>query len=546
METLMMTKKLIATFLLYALCQTSISDDCIPLDEGEYFSQLGWGLKMPVTDLEVQQACFWFADVYNEAVKSGSYEGQVKEYTHFWCMDDKLGQEFEVVIDFFGQESKSGRIGGIYNTDIESLMLSLMDGLVLPVFDDALKQQMNKGDPMCDPDCLIEGQVNPYAGNLFQELSLYSDTRANFSLYYNSVDGSWSHELEAGLEALDDPDYADEVEKLKLPDGRVVTMLKSQGVYPCAPYGAMGYGDRELSEEFTVELLNRIYTILPDGTIKDIFHRDINDSLNITWNQNEDGSVVLVRASNVDVGYDAIIDDLGNLVLVREPGSDNSNPDLIVPKDSDAQLNWSTEGNLESVTYNGMSKSFLYEDPNNPKLLTAIVGSEGVLEKGFSYDNEGRIIKTYKLDGSDNQVDVVQLDYSDIESSEPNVKVTHSSGLVERRYFGEYFGVYKTTKITQGGPNGDEFVRTEKSYNRLGHLLQSIDSDGVLTDYQRDGRGRVLQKDTVVSGEVVKTEEVTWDSDCELPATSSDGRVLMEYQYDDNCRKTSQSRTSLN
>ena len=488
---------------------------------------------MPVADSVVIEGCQSYTALQNNIVRSGHYQGSFFDYKHFWCLDEEL----EIVWNpIFERYQKTAYYGAIVNVDLEQLILDLLDGLFIPAFDQFIKPYLNNGNPACEPYCPEGDGINPFSGNYYFSDTIISVDMPYMKLTYNSSVERWVSSIDQEI-----IDYAEgelgedapEAKGLLGEDGRIRPMLASHDTYVCSPGELHGWIDG-LTDEFTAELLNRVMTFFPDGRVKEIMIRSINRSINFEYD--DINNRVVVSSFDGEEGFSAQMDESGRPTSVQSLG--DSDPVT-------ASFEWGENGNLLSRTRNGSTISFLYEDSSRPGLLTGIVNEKGNRQSTYEYDSQKRIVRSAKFDHAGQEVKVVSIDYSYATGEEPFVRVTDENGLVSDKYYQEYFGVYRTTRVVQRPTGQDPIVLVQRSHNRLGHLTEEIDAEGVVTRYERDGFGRETRKVEALGTGLEKEVLTTWDKKCNRPSVViRDGRRTTTV-FDAQCRVASQTVASL-
>lgn len=497
---------------------------CLPLDEGDHYYVSKFGLPLGTSDAYMKEHCIQYVNLQNQIVRQGYYEGSSFEYKHYWCIHPNEDQEYEIIYNpAMDTYYKHYNFGFIVNADWHELIIGLIDSLILPVFDQAMKDRMNNGNPYCDPLCIDESGINGYVANFYHEDMVLSVGVTDLKLTYNSNNQEWNSTLDTALDILSDPNYADKVAELRLPDGKVVPIISSQDAFVCSSNGALAWEDT-LTDELVVELLDRVYRFFPDGKLKNLFLTELNNLVNITY----DGNNIIVQDENNGVGYTTIVDHNGKPIVVT------SNNGVTTP--TETKLSWRTDGMLQSKSTNNNATTYLYEDENNPKLLTGIVNEKGNVKKKMIYDDQGRIIRTYKVNAEGNIINDLEVDYTHINDPEPYVRTIDGNGLVVDKYFKEYFGVYKTTKIVQKPNSSSPIILTKRKYNKLGHLIEVTNALGSKTTIQRDGLGRQLSKTEAVGTNVEKISTTMWNDKCGKIESTTVVNRKTTYIYDSSCR----------
>ncbi|MBW1735746.1 MAG: RHS repeat protein [Deltaproteobacteria bacterium] len=191
-------------------------------------------------------------------------------------------------------------------------------------------------------------------------------------------------------------------------------------------------------------------------------------------------------------------------------------------------------GNLTRVTHpDSTTRSYLYEDPNDPHNLTGIINENNVRAATYAYDEQDRAVRS-ELAGGLERVSVV---YDDNFVRH----VTDSLGRTTtfKLYVSRGIGRVKTS-TGEGctgcpGGGGKEYTFTDRF-----QVESSADALGNLTSYTYDERGNVLSRTEAVGTSFERTTLYTYDPDLNLVTSitrqsvaDSSSNTVTTFRYDE-------------
>jgi RHS repeat-associated protein len=189
-------------------------------------------------------------------------------------------------------------------------------------------------------------------------------------------------------------------------------------------------------------------------------------------------------------------------------------------------------------------RQFAYE-AGNPSLLTAVIGRSGERVLNYEYDEQGRVIATWK--GGDAE----RFEYSYDSASQTTIKDPLGT---EREYrFAEHGGAFRLTNLTQPCTScGSSSKGT--SYDANGNITRKVDFDGVVTTYQYDtDRNLEVSRTEAVGTPEQRTITTEWHPSLRVPVritrpSAQDGVdhvTTMEYNADAQLTRRTETAGAL-
>lgn len=186
---------------------------------------------------------------------------------------------------------------------------------------------------------------------------------------------------------------------------------------------------------------------------------------------------------------------------------------------------------------------YLYEDANDPALLTGIVDANGQRYASWVYDVEGRVIRSWHGGGGSN-IDKVSLSYGDGETL-----VTLPLGNIVTYSYDIAYGRAKLTSSDQacsgcGGGN----IQT-RAYDTNGYPDRHIDFNGRVTDYDYNAKGRKIREVEAQGTVLERTMEQDWHDTFNLlverRAYDASGSLIHKVLWAHNTRGQPLARTEI-
>ncbi|MDO9162192.1 MAG: RHS repeat-associated core domain-containing protein [Methylococcaceae bacterium] len=202
---------------------------------------------------------------------------------------------------------------------------------------------------------------------------------------------------------------------------------------------------------------------------------------------------------------------------------------IIDPADHTLSYAYDSRNNLTTVGHaDGNSREYRYENASWPHALTGIIDENGTRFASWSYDNQGWATSSEHADGSEK----VTLSYD-----RANLKTTVKDLLGANRLYSyrTYLGVAHTAFETQSCTNLSCSSATRSmSYDNEGNLVQSIDFNGNITNYNYDTvRNLEILRTEAVGKPQSRTIQTTWHSRFRLPAIITESGRTTTFKYDD-------------
>jgi YD repeat-containing protein len=190
---------------------------------------------------------------------------------------------------------------------------------------------------------------------------------------------------------------------------------------------------------------------------------------------------------------------------------------------------------LDAVTYPGtsgtVSKHYVYENTNYPKLLTGIVDELGNRFATYAYDTDGRGISTQHAGGAD----LHTISYA----AGGLVTVTDPLGTPRSYNYGTNKGKLAVTGASQPGGSTASSVQDVN-----GLVTQETDFLGVSTMYTWDINRRLPLTTTQAAAlPEARTTSTQWHATFRLPVLVTEAGRTIAYSYDTQGNKLSQTVT---
>ncbi|MBT8140598.1 MAG: hypothetical protein KJP25_12595 [Gammaproteobacteria bacterium] len=197
-------------------------------------------------------------------------------------------------------------------------------------------------------------------------------------------------------------------------------------------------------------------------------------------------------------------------------------------------------------------RSYHYESDSAPTYLTGITDENRVRYVSWDYDIKRRAILSRRKGQAGQPDEVVQLDFTHLyDPRNPRVIETNPHGKKTIFHFVAIDDSRRVARVegllhvNSDAPEiGCEASEQHYSYDTHGRLRTVTDWEGNVTQYQRDGRGREIQRSEglwwhagVVGGllqgyEQALVTSTRWHPDLAQPARRSDSQLVTDWQYD--------------
>nr|WP_296891450.1 DUF6531 domain-containing protein [Thiobacillus sp.] len=314
--------------------------------------------------------------------------------------------------------------------------------------------------------------INPAVGNKFQIETDYSTSGAlplSLIRTYNSgtsavftIGVGWQHNYDRYIDVL----ASGAVEAMRA-DGKAYTFTATNGIYsapdtndtlqPNASTGGWTYTSAQGDVVETYASSGRLITI--------------TDRNGLTLTFGYDG---YVRLSTVT-------DSFGHqLSLTYDTNSRIAT--MTDPAGGHYIYTYDTSNNLSSVTYpDSKTKTYLYENPSLPNVLTGITDENGDPYSVTQYDSQGRATLTEEGPNMASPAGQHTLAYGTNSTS-----VTDPLGTARTYNFQTILGVVKSTGVSQPGGSGYSASSSAITYDANGNIASRADFNGHKTCYAYD------------------------------------------------------------
>jgi len=187
---------------------------------------------------------------------------------------------------------------------------------------------------------------------------------------------------------------------------------------------------------------------------------------------------------------------------------------------------------LTKVTRNwtghSTSRTYVYDDPTNPRLLTGIIDERGIRSATWAYDTQGRAISNQRAIGAD----AVTIAYN----SDGSTKVTNALGNSTTYRYQIIQGVKRVTAVEGEPAVGCPASNSSYTYTANGQVQTKTDALGTITAFTYDTLGRELTRVEAQGTPQERTTTTTWDATRFLPLTVTTSDRVITYTYDDQGR----------
>ena len=170
------------------------------------------------------------------------------------------------------------------------------------------------------------------------------------------------------------------------------------------------------------------------------------------------------------------------------------------------------------------SRTYIYDDPNNARLLTGIIDERGIRAATWAYDAQGRAISNQRAIGADK----ITIAYN----TDGSTTVTNALGNTTTYQYQIIQGVKRVTAI-QGSPAvGCPASNSTYTYTVNGQVDTKTDAIGTITTYAYDTLGREITRVEAKGTPQERTITTTWDAMRFLPLTVTTADRVITYTYD--------------
>lgn len=190
----------------------------------------------------------------------------------------------------------------------------------------------------------------------------------------------------------------------------------------------------------------------------------------------------------------------------------------------------SRNGQVESRTY-------LYEIPGKPNLLTGIVDERGVRTATWAYDDQNRVISSEQANATGKVLVAYNPDGSSTVTNELGKQTTYRYQVIQ--------GVKRITAV-EGEPSANcPASNSTYTYNEHGQVQAKTDAKGFVTTHVYNDRGLQTSRTEATGTPQARTTTTTWHTTFNLPLTVTEGGQVTTYTYDAQGRQTSRTKMEL-
>lgn len=180
-------------------------------------------------------------------------------------------------------------------------------------------------------------------------------------------------------------------------------------------------------------------------------------------------------------------------------------------------------------------RQYLYEDPRDSRLLTAIIDERGMLFATWAYDEQGRAISSEHADGAEK----VLVSYN----ADGSTTVTNELGKKTNYQFKFIQGSKRITAIDGEPTPSCPSSNSTFTYDERGRLKTQTDNKGNITTHTYSDRNLESSRTQASGTPQARTISTEWHPSLFLPVTVTEPDRMTQYTYDDQGRQLNQSVT---
>ncbi|MGO4703284.1 DUF6531 domain-containing protein [Dyella sp. 2RAB6] len=360
--------------------------------------------------------------------------------------------------------------------------------------------------------------VNVGTGNVYESETDYADTdgELRFVRSYNSAAGRWTSTYETSLyinaKAL----------VINFSDGRSALFKLSNGIATPEPTelgtmkqvsGSWVYTSPD-NEQYTFNAQGKLTLWkLANGLSQSLTYVTSSDYLTVTTTVTDSRGHTLQFAKKQGFLQNLIV---GGLTI-------NYTVDTTF-RLTNVTRNWA--GHTTSRTY-------IYDDPNNPRLLTGITDERGIRSATWAYDAQGRAISNQRAGGAYKTTMTYNADGSTTVTNALGNSTTYRYQIIQ--------GAKRVTAVEGEPAAGCPASNTTYTYTTNGQVDTKTDAIGTITAYTYDTLGREITRVEAKGTPQERTITTTWDATRFLPLTVTTADRVITYTYDTQGRPLSTS-----
>jgi YD repeat-containing protein len=360
--------------------------------------------------------------------------------------------------------------------------------------------------------------INIGTGNVFDEETDFADADGEllFRRTYNSLTGRWRNTYSARI-APDSSSLA-----MIAADDRLTSFALDHGIATAEP-GEMGSMVNKSGVWTYTAPSNEVMTF---GSLGRLTEWTRADGRKQTISYNDDGSTTVTDSQGHKLIFKA---DFSGQVSKLTVGT------LTV------SYQYDTSGRMTSVTRqwpdHTTTRTYLYEDAKNARMLTGIIDERGVRSATWAYDDKGRAISNERAGGAAKVTIAYPDDGSAIVRNVFGQKTVYRYDVVQ--------GVKRVVAIEGSPAPGCPAANSSYTYTPLGQIATMTDALGQVTAYIYDDLGRETRRVEASGSPDERVISTTWDGTHFRPATLTNADRTTTYVYDDMGRLLSTSIRSI-
>ncbi|SKB92540.1 DUF6531 domain-containing protein [Luteibacter sp. 22Crub2.1] len=374
-------------------------------------------------------------------------------------------------------------------------------------------QRRQNGDPNNDPgnhpDNCAGNPINIAIGNKFERQIDFADAdgELRFERFYNGAEGRWRHSYGASLIVTNGSAI------LTFEDGRASIFTVTANV-ATAESNERGSLAKSGANWVYSSPTNETMTFNSDGQLTAWkLASGLTQKLTYDFDENYNNLVT-------------VTDSRGHVLSFTEDFS--SHLVKLTAGALTATYVYSDGGTLTSVTRalggKSVSRSYVYDDPNNPLLLTGLIDEKGVRAATWTYDTQGRATSSQHSGGADKTT----VSYAD----DGTTTVTNALGHVVTYKYALVAGTKQMMSVSGAPAPGCPISNSSFTYDARGQIATQTDALGHITAFVYDTQGRIISKTEAKGTAQQRVTTTTWDGTSFRPKTVTTADRVTTYTYD--------------
>lgn len=288
-----------------------------------------------------------------------------------------------------------------------------------------------------------------------------------FTRYYNShlpdeELGGWRHTYSRSVE-VNASKYGENMVVLHRPEGQQLAFYNSSSVW---------VPTWKTDDTLTKDATGWRYT-QSDGVVE-----AYDETGRLTGIEKPNGNHITLSYLNGELS--SITDGFGRTIQFQY--QDGRMVSVTDPAGGSIQYQYNSAGKLAEVIYqDNTSRSYLYDDPNAPGLLSGLVDENGNRFATWGYDTQGRAVLSEHAGGAEK----TQVSYN----ADGSVSVTNALGHVQRYTYSRHNGMLKPD-VVEGAPcTGFVGGKETYVYDSKGLVSSITDRAGQKRTFTHNDRG---------------------------------------------------------